>query len=57
LQQVQASFGAIARPGAFRTFRKVGVDAGGAFSDRAKAEQIRQMLNSKGLRATIQQLN
>jgi len=24
-----ASFGAIARPGAFRTFRKVGVDAGG----------------------------
>jgi len=33
-------------PGAFRTFRKVGVDAG---LYRAKAEQIRQMLNSKGL--------
>jgi parallel beta-helix repeat protein len=45
-------------PGAFRTFSKGRVlMQAGAFSDRAKADQIRRMLNSKGLRATIQQLN
>ena len=45
-------------PGAFRTFSKGRVLMQvGAFSDRAKASKIRQMLSSKGLKAAVEQLN
>jgi parallel beta-helix repeat protein len=45
-------------PGAFRIFSngRVLMQAG-SFSDRAKADKIRQLLSSKGLRATIEQIN
>ena len=43
-------------PGAFRTFSNGRVLMQvGAFSDRAKADEIRRLLSSKGLRATIEQ--
>ena len=45
-------------PGAFRTFSKGRVFMqAGAFSDRAKANEIQQMLVTKGLKATIEQMN
>ena len=45
-------------PGAFRTFSKGRVFMqAGAFSDRAKANEIQQMLIAKGLKATIEQMN
>ena len=45
-------------PGAFRTFSngRVMMQAG-VFSDRVNADEIVQMLNSKGLRGTIEQMN
>lgn len=44
-------------PGAFRTFSngKVFMQAG-AFSDRTRADEVLQMLNTKGLKASIQEL-
>lgn len=43
-------------PGAFRTFSNGRVLMQvGAFSDRAKADEIQRLLSSKGLRATIEQ--
>lgn len=44
-------------PGAFRTFSNGrALMQVGAFSDRANADEIRQMLSSKGLRAAIEQM-
>lgn len=44
-------------PGAFRTFSNGRVLMQvGAFSDRVNADEIRQMLSSKGLRAAIEQM-
>lgn len=45
-------------PGAFRTFSNGRVFMQvGAFSDRLKADEMLQMVNSKGLRGTIEQMN